>query len=69
MQEDGCIESMNKCNHSYPWKYVTRCFLMCDKCKGKIRKLTHHDIESMELAKTIRVGRYGLRWPNHIMRK
>lgn len=38
-----------KCNH-IPYRYTTRHFLMCCKCKKKIRKLIYEDYEAIEIS-------------------
>ena len=40
---------MKKCNH-LPRRYVTKDFLMCARCKKKIRKLKPADIEAVKMA-------------------
>lgn len=47
-----------KCKHTYPKRkmprrYVTEKFLMCGRCKKKIRKLTSEDMGRLEYVKKL----------------
>ena len=42
-----------KCKHKEPWRYTTKDFLMCLKCKKKIRKLNTNDRERIKFAKEL----------------
>ncbi len=48
-----------KCKHTYPkikriQRYITKYFLMCNRCKKKIRKLNNEDKNRLKFVEEIK---------------